>query len=173
MLKVVSHTPAEIEAMERLKASLGFIDLVREAVPEPEKLFSWWSYRAQDFRQSNRGLRLDHLWVSPTDGSTRATPGVSRTAENQRKGLVGSLNRPFRTSIPSSQADIDDTRNGRPSTQSSSMAAAAMSERAPSLNSQTIACVSRSSRALTTPRRPKAPATAQSGRRPAQPSQCP
>jgi exodeoxyribonuclease-3 len=65
MSKVVSHTPVEIEAMEKLKTSLGFIDLVREAAPEPEKLFSWWSYRAADFRASNRGLRLDHLWVSP------------------------------------------------------------------------------------------------------------
>ena len=65
MSKVVSHTPVEVEAMAALKASLGFIDVVREAVPEPEKLFSWWSYRAADFRQSNRGLRLDHLWVSP------------------------------------------------------------------------------------------------------------
>ena len=65
MSKVVSHTPAEIEAMERLKASAGFVDLVRAAVPESEKLFSWWSYRAADFRASNRGLRLDHLWVTP------------------------------------------------------------------------------------------------------------
>jgi exodeoxyribonuclease-3 len=65
MSKVVSHTPIEVEAMEKLQASLGFIDLVREAYPEPEKLFSWWSYRAADFRASNRGLRLDHLWASP------------------------------------------------------------------------------------------------------------
>lgn len=65
MSKIVSHTPIEIEAMARLKASAGFIDLVREAVPEPQKLFSWWSYRAADFRASNRGLRLDHLWVTP------------------------------------------------------------------------------------------------------------
>lgn len=65
MSKVVSHTPPEIEAMQRLQASLGFIDLVREAVPEPQKLFSWWSYRAADFRASGRGLRLDHLWASP------------------------------------------------------------------------------------------------------------
>jgi exodeoxyribonuclease-3 len=34
-------------------------------VPEPEKLFSWWSYRAADFRASNRGLRLDHILASP------------------------------------------------------------------------------------------------------------
>lgn len=65
MSKVVSHTPIEVETMQRLKDSLGFIDVVREAVPEPQKLFSWWSYRAADFRASNRGLRLDHLWVSP------------------------------------------------------------------------------------------------------------
>jgi exodeoxyribonuclease-3 len=65
MLKVVSHTPAELEAMAALKASLGFIDLHREVVPEPAKMFSWWSYRAADFRASNRGLRLDHIWVSP------------------------------------------------------------------------------------------------------------
>lgn len=65
MSKVVSHTPIEIEAMRALKAAGGFIDLVREAVPEPEKLFSWWSYRAADFRASNRGLRLDHVWITP------------------------------------------------------------------------------------------------------------
>lgn len=65
MSKIVSHTPTEVEAMERLKGSLGFLDLVRESAPEPRKLFSWWSYRAQDFRASNRGLRLDHLWASP------------------------------------------------------------------------------------------------------------
>ena len=64
MLKVVSHTPVEIEAAERLRASLRFTDLPRAATPEG-KLFSWWSYRAADFRASNRGLRLDHLWASP------------------------------------------------------------------------------------------------------------
>src|SRR5580658_8177250 len=65
MSKVVSHTPAEVEAMGALKASLGFLDLAREMTPEPVKLASWWSYRAVDFRASNRGLRLDHIWVSP------------------------------------------------------------------------------------------------------------
>ena len=65
MSKIVSHTPVELEAFAALKASLDFIDLPREAVPEPEKLFSWWSYRAADFRKSNRGLRLDHILASP------------------------------------------------------------------------------------------------------------
>jgi exodeoxyribonuclease III len=65
MSKIVSHTPVEIAAMAALKQSLGFIDLPREATPEPEKMFSWWSYRAADFRKSNRGLRLDHILVTP------------------------------------------------------------------------------------------------------------
>jgi len=65
MSKVVSHTPVEVETMEALRSSLGFVDLVRTTTPEPEKLFSWWSYRAADFRASNRGLRLDHIWASP------------------------------------------------------------------------------------------------------------
>src|ERR1700722_4604492 len=65
MSRVVSHTPMEGEAMAALKASLVFIDLAREMIPEPLKLASWWSYRAADFRKSNRGLRLDHIWVTP------------------------------------------------------------------------------------------------------------
>ena len=32
-----------------------------------------WSYRAADFRKSNRGLRLDHIWTSPG-----LTPAVVR-----------------------------------------------------------------------------------------------
>jgi exodeoxyribonuclease-3 len=64
MSKVVSHTPVEVDAMAALTASLGFTDLPRAHVPEPQKLASWWSYRAADFRQSNRGLLLDHILVT-------------------------------------------------------------------------------------------------------------
>jgi len=65
MSKIVSHTPVELEAMAALKEAGQFTDLVREAIPDPQKLFSWWSYRAADFRASNRGLRLDHIWITP------------------------------------------------------------------------------------------------------------
>ena len=87
MSKVVSHTPIEIEAMGRLKDSVGFIDLVREAVPEPAKLFSWWSYRAADFRASNRGLRLDHLWVTPglKDAASRMGSVAARVHDDVRE----------------------------------------------------------------------------------------
>jgi exodeoxyribonuclease-3 len=87
MSKVVSHTPVELEAMAALKASLGFTDLVREAIPDPQKLFSWWSYRAADFRASNRGLRLDHLWASPglTEATRRQGPIAARVHDDVRE----------------------------------------------------------------------------------------
>ncbi|MDR3507705.1 MAG: exodeoxyribonuclease III [Caulobacteraceae bacterium] len=87
MLKVVSHTPIEVEAMGRLKASAEFIDLVRAATPEPEKLFSWWSYRAADFRASNRGLRLDHIWVTPglKDAAFATGAAISRVHDDVRE----------------------------------------------------------------------------------------
>ena len=65
MLKVVSHTPIEIEAITRLRRAYPWDDTVRRFIPETEKAYSWWSYRAQDWRASNRGLRLDHIWSSP------------------------------------------------------------------------------------------------------------
>jgi exodeoxyribonuclease-3 len=83
MSRIVSHTPIELEAMAKLKASLGFVDLVRQAVPDPQKLFSWWSYRAADFRKSNRGLRLDHLWASP--GLAERFTGDARVHDTVRE----------------------------------------------------------------------------------------
>jgi exodeoxyribonuclease III len=65
MSKVVSHTPPEIAAATALQASLDFTDPVRATYPDPQKLASWWSYRAADFRVSARGLRLDHIWLTP------------------------------------------------------------------------------------------------------------
>ena len=87
MSKIVSHTPVEIEAMTALKASLGFIDLPREAIPEPQKLFSWWSYRAADFRASNRGLRLDHILASPglREAAFRLGSASSRVHDDVRE----------------------------------------------------------------------------------------
>lgn len=65
MLKVVSHTPEETERLEALRATHDFIDTHRHFVSSEEKAYSWWSYRAQDWRRSNRGRRLDHIWASP------------------------------------------------------------------------------------------------------------
>lgn len=65
LLDVVSHTPVEVEKLGHLQKSHGWVDILRSFVPEPEKLYSWWSYRARDWELSNRGRRLDHIWLSP------------------------------------------------------------------------------------------------------------
>jgi exodeoxyribonuclease-3 len=87
MSKIVSHTPVEVEAFAALKASLDFIDLPRETTPEPEKMASWWSYRAADFRLSNRGLRLDHILVTPglRDAAFRLGAAASRIHDDVRE----------------------------------------------------------------------------------------
>ncbi len=64
LLKVVSHTPVEVERLTRLKKSLDFIDIARDLHPEPEKLFTWWSYRNPNWQKNNKGRRLDHIWVT-------------------------------------------------------------------------------------------------------------
>ncbi len=65
LLKVVSHTPVEVERMQTLQDSLGWVDAPREHVSADEKLYSWWSYRNRDWQKSNRGRRLDHIWITP------------------------------------------------------------------------------------------------------------
>ncbi|MFZ1680057.1 MAG: exodeoxyribonuclease III [Rhizobiaceae bacterium] len=65
LLGVVSHTPVETQGFEAMRQDAGWVDLMRRHAPEPEKLYTWWSYRAQDWQASNRGRRLDHVWSSP------------------------------------------------------------------------------------------------------------
>lgn len=62
--KVVSHTDIEREALTELLNSLDFVDSSRHFVPLAEKFYTWWSYRNVDWQASNRGRRLDHIWVS-------------------------------------------------------------------------------------------------------------
>lgn len=65
LLDVVSHTPVETEALEAIRGEGGFVDAARRLRPEPEKVYSWWSYRSPDWRAANKGRRLDHVWLSP------------------------------------------------------------------------------------------------------------
>ena len=64
LLKVVSHTPVETENFEAMRRAGDWVDLMRLNVPPEQKIYTWWSYRAADWEQSNRGRRLDHVWSS-------------------------------------------------------------------------------------------------------------
>ena len=65
MIRVVSHTPVECEKLTTARTAGGWVDAMRALAPEPAKLFTWWSYRAADWRDADRGRRLDHIWASP------------------------------------------------------------------------------------------------------------
>ncbi|RFC68519.1 MULTISPECIES: exodeoxyribonuclease III [Mesorhizobium] len=65
LLNVVSHTPIETAGLEAMRTGGGWADLMRHDVPYEQKLYTWWSYRAQDWAASDRGRRLDHIWSSP------------------------------------------------------------------------------------------------------------
>jgi exodeoxyribonuclease-3 len=63
--RVVTHTEVEVTALQKLAATLDWVDALRMFVPAPRKLFTWWSYRAPDWKRVNKGRRLDHAWVTP------------------------------------------------------------------------------------------------------------
>jgi len=82
LLKVVSHTPPETDRLARVQASHDWIDVMRRHVPAEQKLFTWWSYRNRDWRASNRGRRLDHIWTTPAlDGAAVSMTVIDETRD--------------------------------------------------------------------------------------------
>jgi len=64
LLKIVSHTPVEVEALGKVMEAGNWVDVTRADIPEG-KLYSWWSYRAKDWDEADKGRRLDHVWATP------------------------------------------------------------------------------------------------------------
>jgi len=81
LLDIVSHTPVETTGLNAWMAE-GFHDALRHFVPADEKLYTWWSYRNRDWEASNRGRRLDHVWVSNDLAAGLASFNVLREARN-------------------------------------------------------------------------------------------
>jgi exodeoxyribonuclease-3 len=80
LLKVVSHTPIEVEKFTRAFADGGWVDALRRFVPDDQKLYTWWSYRAADWLKADRGRRLDHVFVSPDLGGQLSAMRVLKDA---------------------------------------------------------------------------------------------
>ncbi len=85
LINIVSHTPAETERMMGIYASHDWVDVTRSFVPKDEKIYSWWSYRNQDWRKSDRGRRLDHFWVSPALKGAVASHAILRDARGWKR----------------------------------------------------------------------------------------
>ena len=74
LLKIVSHTPIEVEHLHAVMEAGKWQDVTRADITEG-KLYSWWSYRAADWDSADKGRRLDHIW---------ATPDICRAGHNSR-----------------------------------------------------------------------------------------
>ncbi len=64
LLKVVSHTPIEVEHLAETQDAGKWVDVTRADIPEGN-LYSWWSYRSPDWDAADKGRRLDHIWATP------------------------------------------------------------------------------------------------------------
>jgi exodeoxyribonuclease-3 len=78
LLKVVSHTPVEVDRLSQVQASHNWVDAVRHFVPDSEKLYSWWSYRARDWNTTDKGRRLDHISIDKNSASSCINAEVIR-----------------------------------------------------------------------------------------------
>ncbi len=77
LLKVVSHTPVEVEAFEAAREAGGWVDVTRKDIPEGP-LYSWWSYRSPAWDEADKGRRLDHVWASADIGQAGHASRVLR-----------------------------------------------------------------------------------------------
>jgi exodeoxyribonuclease-3 len=59
--------------------------MTRQFVPDTEKLYRWWSYRAADWQASDRGRRLDHVWTSPGLAGTLVSQKIVRKMRGWQK----------------------------------------------------------------------------------------
>ena len=84
LLKVVSHTPVEVEHLAQAQDAGGWVDITRKDIPEGA-LFSWWSYRARDWSAADKGRRLDHVWATPDIAGAGHSSRILREARGWDK----------------------------------------------------------------------------------------
>ena len=84
LLKVVSHTPIEVEHFGETQDAGGWVDVTRQDIPDGP-LFSWWSYRSPDWAAADKGRRLDHIWASKDISNSAHGSRVLRAARGWEK----------------------------------------------------------------------------------------
>ncbi|WIY26989.1 exodeoxyribonuclease III [Parasedimentitalea psychrophila] len=84
MLKVVSHTPVEVDLLAAVQEAGNWVDVTRQDIPEG-LLYSWWSYRAKDWDVANKGRRLDHVWATSDISAAGHSSRVLRDARGWEK----------------------------------------------------------------------------------------
>ncbi|MEL6914839.1 MAG: exodeoxyribonuclease III [Pseudomonadota bacterium] len=84
LLKVVSHTPIEVEHLEAAQQAGRWVDVTRADIPEGQ-LYSWWSYRSPQWSDSDKGRRLDHIWATPDIAGAASGSRILRDARGWEK----------------------------------------------------------------------------------------
>lgn len=79
LLRIVSHTPVEVEHLGDVMTAGGWHDVTRADIPQG-RLYSWWSYRAADWDAADKGRRLDHVWASPDIRAAAHSSRILRAA---------------------------------------------------------------------------------------------
>ncbi len=84
LLKVVSHTPVEVEQFAQTQDAGNWVDITRQDIPDG-LLYSWWSYRAKDWSAADKGRRLDHVWATQDISNAGHSSHVLRDARGWEK----------------------------------------------------------------------------------------
>ncbi|MEM6322242.1 MAG: exodeoxyribonuclease III [Pseudomonadota bacterium] len=84
LLKVVSHTPIEVDHFTAAQDAGGWIDVTRKDIPEGN-LYSWWSYRSPDWSKADKGRRLDHIWATGDIASAAHSSRILRAVRDWEK----------------------------------------------------------------------------------------
>ncbi|TMM52391.1 exodeoxyribonuclease III [Sulfitobacter sabulilitoris] len=84
MVKIVSHTPVEVDHLGAVQEAGDWVDITRRDIPEG-LLYSWWSYRAKDWDAADKGRRLDHLWATPDIAGAAHSSRILRDARGWEK----------------------------------------------------------------------------------------
>lgn len=79
LLKIVSHTPIEVEHLAQVQGAGDWVDVTRADIPDG-RLYSWWSYRAADWDAADKGRRLDHVWATPDIAGAAHSSRILRAA---------------------------------------------------------------------------------------------
>ena len=84
LLKIVSHTPVEVEHLGAAQEAGRWVDITRRDIPRG-RLYSWWSYRARDWDAADKGRRLDHVWATPDIAAAAHGSRILRAARGWEK----------------------------------------------------------------------------------------
>jgi len=77
LLRVVSHTPIEVDHLAQTQEAGGWVDVTRADIPAGN-LYSWWSYRSPDWDGADKGRRLDHVWATSDIASSAHSSRILR-----------------------------------------------------------------------------------------------